>query len=167
VRELDSLKPDEIREAAAAVAAAEPQGWVTMNARLLWLVAERLGSSSRAEGTFTGSRYQWNEVTRRYEGRVKRALDALAGNGTLVKARAGEMIPGGSVKLSMREVRYYTPGAHAAARAEGEKRQAEALAEKARWERIAVRLLAADVYLRKNGSLSAEAWERLLEVTGL
>lgn len=157
MRMLESLTPAEIK---AAIPAVFPEDGHAESHHVVWTVAEKLDSSSQA----VPQGYSGNRVQERYIGRVKRALDALAAEGTLVRVGAQESPPDGT---SPGSVHYYTPEAFAAAKARSEQREAEALTEKVRWERIAVRLLAADVTLRKDGSLSAESWERLLEVTGL
>lgn len=158
-RTIADLTVQEVREAVRAVM--EDKGDSAPH-RLLDPVAERLGVGrySAAPG------YLKEHENRTFYNRVKQSLDKLAGEGGLVKVGAGTRRPDGKM-LSRHEVWYYTPEAFAAARAAREERDAAALAQKTRWERIAVRLLAADVTLRQDGSLSAEAWERLLEVTGL
>jgi hypothetical protein len=157
VRQLDSLTPAEIK---AAIPMVFPEDGHAEAYELLDAVANQL-DSSRSE---IPDGYRRNAVLERYLGRVKRALDAIAADGTLIRVGSKERPPDGT---SPGDVHYYTPDAFAAAKARSEKREAEALTEKVRWERIAVRLLAADVTLRRDGSLSAESWERLLEVTGL
>jgi hypothetical protein len=154
---LDSLTPAEIK---AAIPMVFPEDGHAESHHLLDAVAEKLDSSRNA----TPGGFQHTRDLERYFARVKRALDALAAEGTLIRVGSKERPPDGT---SPGSVHYYTPEAFAAAKARSEQREAGALTEKVRWERIAVRLLAADVTLRRDGSLSAESWERLLEVTGL
>jgi hypothetical protein len=157
MRQLDSLTLAEIK---AAIPVVFPEDGHAEAYQVLDPVAEKLDSSRDA----TPGGWQHNRVLERYFGRVKRALDAIAADGALIRVGSKERPPDGT---SPGGVHYYTPDAFAAAKARSEKAEAEALTEKVRWERIAVRLLAADVTLHRDGSLSAESWERLLEVTGL
>jgi hypothetical protein len=157
VRQLESLTPAEIK---AAIPMVFPEDGHAEAYQLLEAVANHLDSSR----TEVPSGYRASGVLELYVGRIKAALVKLAVEGTLVRIGAKDQPPDGT---SPGTVSYWTPDAFAAAKARSEKREAEALTEKVRWERIAVRLLAADVTLRRDGSLSAESWERLLEVTGL
>lgn len=157
MKQLDSLTPAEIK---TAVAALMPERGHAEAYQLLEAVANQL-DSSRSE---TPGGYQHSRVIERYFGRVKRALDALAVEGTLVKVGAKERPPNGT---SPGSVHYYTPEAFAAAKAAYEEREAAELAEKLRWDLVANRLDAVEVTLKRDGSLSLEHWEHLLEATGL
>jgi len=156
-RQLDSLTPAEIREAAAALM---PEYGHAEAHHLVWAVAERLGSSRQD----VPQGWAGNRVQERYFGRVKRALDALAEWGVLVRVGAKEGLPSGA---SPGGVHYYTPEAFAAAKEEADRRRAEAQAVEARWDVVRRRLSAVEVDLRPNGSLYLTDWEHLLEATGL
>lgn len=157
MRQLDSLTPAEIK---AAIPMVFPEDGHAEAYQVLDPVAEKLDSSRDA----TPGGWQHNRVLERYFGRVKRALDALAADGALIRVGAKERPPDGT---SPGDVHYYTPDAFAAAKARSEKAEAEALAVNLRWDLLAGRLDAVEVRLRPNGSLTLEDWEHLLEATGL
>jgi len=159
MRQLDDLTPAEIK---TAVAALMPGQGGTQSHQLAHAVAKHLDSSLQA----VPQGWSGTKVINRYASRLKRALDLLAGDGVIVKVPAGHRLPSGESQ-GMREVRYYTPEGFAAAKEEGEKRRAEALAVEARWDVVRRRLGAVDVNLRPNGSLYLVDWEHLLEATGL
>jgi len=157
MRQLDELTPPEIK---AAIPAVFPEDGHAESYQLLDAVAEKLNSSRDA----TPGGWQQNRVHERYTGRVKRALDALAAEGDLVRVGSQEGLPDGT---NPGGVHYYTPEAFAAAQEKRDKRYAEAQAAKVRWDLVANRLDAVEVHLNKDGSLSLEDWEHLLEATGL
>jgi hypothetical protein len=167
---LDSLTPAEIRTAVLAQMLEEgPCGGRWAEAYMLYgPVAQRLGSgwgrSGMPEPGPYGSRRKEEAILNRYNGRVTRALESLAASGDLVKVGKDQPGPNG---VTWSGVQYWVPAAY-----EKEKRTAEikadaAAAEKLRWERVAVRLLPFDIMLKKDGSLSLDDWEHLLEATGL
>lgn len=159
MRQLDTLTPAEIK---AAIPEVFPESGHAQSYQVVWAVAEKLGSGNQA----VPQGYTGNRVQERYTGRVKRALDALAAEGTLVKVPAGDRLPDGRPQ-SIREVRYYTPAAFEAATAAHAVRQAAGAQEKARWEKVAERLGAVDVALGNGGSLTLDDWENLLEAADL
>jgi hypothetical protein len=160
VRLLDSLTPAEIK---AVVAEVFPEDGHARDYQVLDSVAEFLGSSRLDEGAFARA-YGRAGVVTRFSGRVRRALDALAADGALVRVGGREQPPDGSPPG---EVHYYTVAGYKAAAATHEDRQAEAVLERARRHRIASRLSAVNVTLRPDGSLSPGDWEHLLEAAGL
>jgi hypothetical protein len=157
MRQLDDLKPAEIK---AAIPAVFPEDGHAEAYQLLEAVANHLDSSR----TEVPSGYRANRVLELYVGRIKAALVKLAVEGTLVRIGAKDQPPDGT---SPGTVSYWTPDAFAAAKAKSEKDEAEALAVSLRWDLVANRLDAMQVHLRPNGSLTLTDWEHLLEATGL
>src|ERR1700748_1145336 len=106
MRQLDDLTPAAIK---AAIPAVFPEDGHVQAHQIVWTVAEQLDFSHQAvpQG-YAGSRAQ-----ERYVGRVRRALDALADDGVLVRVGAKEQPPDGT---SPGSVHYYTPEAFAAAK---------------------------------------------------
>lgn len=160
MRQLDDLTPGEIKTAAEAVLGEGGTAGITYG--ILARIAERLDSSMSSVPAAWGG----TAVQRRFEGRVKRALDALSGAGTLVKVPAGGLLPDGS-RLTNREVRYYSPGAYEAARAEGERAHAERIAAARRWADVSIRLAKVGIEMDGDHRLSLGDWDRLLGTAGL
>lgn len=152
-RQLDSLTLAEIKQAVAELMPGH--GWAETY-MLLGEVAEHLGSSQHNyPAGYTG-----RVVARRYSGRVKRAMDKLAGEGVLVKAGKDDPKPDGTNNNS---VYYYTREAWDAAAARGRQRLAEAEVLEARWERVQARLGELEILMPRRGRLTIDAWEQLLD----
>lgn len=165
MRKLDSLSAAEIREAVAAIALSQPRSFASHN--LVHAVAEHLGSSTSSAAAFTSTGYGITREQERYYGKVKRALDKLAADGTLARVAAGERLPDGRM-LSMREVRYYTREAYEEAKARGDRERAERDAEQARWKQVGDRLEAAGIRFEGGPrTVNLDGWERLLGMAGL
>lgn len=164
MRKLDSLTPAEIKEAVAALAPALGE-FASYN--VVHDVAAHLGSSTTDDGAFATSGYARSRDLDRYFGRVKRAMDLLAADGTLVKVAAGEPLQDRAYATG-RQARYYTAEAYAAAKAEGDKDKARREEERARWMRIADRAAAGGYeFNRTSYGMRADHWEALLERAGL
>lgn len=97
---------------------------------------------------------------------VRRAMDTLSGEGTLVKVPRGEKAPDGI--RDMRQVRYFTPAAYEAAEEARAAREERAAAAERRQEAVHDRLCQAGVRpLTRRGAvpqLSLEDWEHVAEV---
>jgi hypothetical protein len=160
MRQLDDLKPAEIK---AAVAALMPGLGQAESWQILETVAQRLGSSKMA----TPGGYQHNAVLDRYVGRVKRALDALAADGVLVRVGAKDQPPDGT---SPGDVHYYTPEAYAAAKSWNEERLAALKAQAEYKDELRTRLRKAGIEMGDSGnfvSVPLTDMKHLLDLAGL
>lgn len=166
MRDLDSLKPDEIR---AELTKMINEDVPPPNHRLAdggfevyhvtHDVARRLGSST----TFPQNDFRAGAVYDRFIGRCKRALDKLAADGELVRFGDGDRLPSG--QMNYRSVRYYTPETVSAAEAERDRKQAEADAIRARWDAVSGKLANLGYFWSGDGTdhkLSLADWEQLL-----
>lgn len=157
VKQLDDLTPAAIKAAIPAVFPGDGHAEVH---HVLWYVAEKLGSGSKA----VPQGYSGTRVQERYLGRVKRAMDALAEEGVLVRVGAKDRPPDGT---SPGTVSYWTPEAYQEAKSESEKRRREGQAQAFRNDRIHSRLRAAGIAVLPDGSLRPDDWEHLLDLAGL
>jgi alpha-amylase/alpha-mannosidase (GH57 family) len=159
MRKLDDLKPAEIKEAAAALA---PEHGHFEAYQIQGYIADRLGSATWDDDALP-SGYQKNAVQERYFGRVKRALDALAGEKVLIRVGANQVLPSGL--NSYNTVHYFTPEEFARQNAEGDARRREQQAEAFRNDEIRRRLAAGGF---TNGTAFTTAdWERILDMAEL
>lgn len=157
MRKLDGLKPAEIKEAAAALA---PEHGHFEAYQAQTYVADRLESSTSDRDAFTSSGYGIIREQERYFGRVKRALDALAVEGTLIRVGANQVLPSGL--NSYNTVQYFTPEAFAVAKERGDQERAQREAEDLRWTLAANRLDALGIKLPGSNRLALEDLEKLL-----
>jgi len=96
-------------------------------------VASQLGIHDDYRDSFHGSNYDEHN-RKRLDGQARRAFDALAAEGLLVKTGRGERTPSGSVLGS--EAQYHTPAAHLlAVQAAADKAEADRI-EAERWAGI-------------------------------
>jgi hypothetical protein len=153
-RLLDSLKPAEIK---AAVLAEMNERGSAESYSILGSVAKRLDSREHNYGrTGRVNPYEERRVDDRYMSRVKRALETLTEEGTLVKHGSGyRNIP-----------TYYTLDAWAAHQAAAREARDRAEEDTARWLSVAERLGGQEILMADPGHLSLSSWERLLDKAG-
>lgn len=156
-RELDSLSPAEIlkviRERALELGTVEIY-------QLLNHVAVALGSSWHQPDAFTR---QGRVIQERYAARIKRALDILTRDGTLVKTGMGHGKGPGGGYVARGQVKWYTPGAFRAAEQEVlAKRRLKEEADR-HWQQIGKRLYdLTGVVLSNRHTLEPDQWDHLL-----
>lgn len=85
----------------------------------------------RVNMALNGGQHEWHEPTDR---QIYRAVEKLAGEGTLIKVPRDKTGPDG--RVDGRSPTYYTPAGFEAARVKYEAEQAERAAERARWKII-------------------------------
>lgn len=161
LRQLDDLKPAEIKEAAAAVM--EDQEGGVHPARMLSAVAKKLDSDIHL-GVPAGR--QGTHDYDRFAGRVSRAMQALADEGKLVKVGPDDPSPDGRAVIG-RAISYYTPKAYAAARETGDRVRAERTENSRRWADVRIRLAKENFHMDGQHGLSLDDWELLLRRAGL
>lgn len=160
MRDLDSLKPEEIRaELARMISDTDVAKGGFESYHVMDKVASRLDSST----VFPQNNWRFGAVYDRFTGRVKRALDKLAADGVLVRYGDGDRLPNGNTNY--RSVRYYTPEAVREAETERDRKQAALDAISQRWDAVSGKLANLGYFWSGDGTdhkLSLADWEQLL-----
>lgn len=165
MRNLQTVKPDELAKAALDALEAQEGQWSAFW-RLPDVTAAQLGGSmhnaeslgiTRSWGSIQGEMNNWVE-------RVRRALNRLADERAIVRVRRGEQLPWGG---EAPEAYYFTLAAAGQAKAEAEAKNDAEVVEAAVWRQIRDRLAAGPgVQLAPSGTLRQDDWLDLLEKAG-
>jgi len=155
------VKQAEVTEAARAyVAEPDALGVFEPDHQLVTRLRKQLG----IDYELAGNAWQQRAAEGRFARQVKAALDKLTTDGTLIKVGAGLRGPDGQSNYR-NQVRYFTPGAWAAAERETAKRQSDDQALEARATEVMDGLSELGIYARPRNEwiyLDLESAERLL-----
>lgn len=164
MRNLTTVKADELRKAALEAMEAQDSGWNHFW-RLPPAVAEALDGSMTDKASL-GAVRDWDVTPAmdRWSGRVRRMLNALADEGLIVRVRRGEQTPWGH---EASDAVYFTLEAYDLAKGEADLKRAAEAVEAMTWHQVKERLAAGPgVELAPSGTLSLDDWLQLLEKGG-